>query len=172
MSDLRVSRTSLPTTGPAMTAAWLEAVLARVSEADSAAQSSRERAALIRGLTPGQAIVLAINRFEMEANSGSFDSYFRYSGGDYAAEALAGLRKIGPNKFADVLSRTMMLFPKGKPDADVDRRADQLDRILDENPEAFEELFSEFLDAYEGEESLGKLLVTFVRAHPQEFFVD
>ena len=172
MTDLRVSKRSLPTTGPNPTAAVLDAVLTKVSQADGAAKSSRDRATLIRGLTPGQAIVLAVTRFEMEANGGSFDSYFRCRGGDYVHQALAGLRKIGPNKFAHVLSRAMALFPNGQPDADTDRRVDQLDRILNKNPVAFDEFFSEFLDAYEGEESLGKLLVAHIHAHPGEFFTD
>lgn len=169
MKDLRAAKSALQAKGPNPTFAIIEAVLAAVSAAELKADGSEERAALMERVTPGQAWALAINKFEMEVNAGGLDSYLRCAAGDHATRALAGLIEIRALKFAAVLSETLSLFPKGEPITNTDKRAGQLDRILARNPTALQNLDAAFFNAYEGEESLGKLLVAYFCSHQTDF---
>jgi len=172
MADYRVSKKALAATGPNPTQAVLEAVMAKTDEAEVRTGSSAAREIFMRQLTPGQRAVFAIARFEMELNGGGFDAYFRHAAGDYALDATAGLRMVDASRFESVLTNAISLFPGRKPDRDTDKRAEQLESIVAKAPDAFENLDSEFFDSYAGEESLGKLLIVYIRAHPAEFFVD
>lgn len=70
--------------------------------------------------------VLAICDFRQEVNSGGFDSYFRYWGGDTALTAVAGLPRLLGSGWADLLGEAVALF--GVPySLDADDRAEKID---------------------------------------------
>ncbi|MEV6412012.1 DUF4375 domain-containing protein [Kribbella sp. NPDC051718] len=70
--------------------------------------------------------VLAICDFRQEVNSGGFDSYFRYWGGDTALTAAAGLSRLLGVAWADLLGEAVGLF--GVPySLDADERAEKID---------------------------------------------
>jgi hypothetical protein len=70
--------------------------------------------------------VLAICDFRQEVNSGGFDSYFRYWGGDTALTAVAGLPRLLGAGWAELLGEAVALF--GVPYAlDPDDRAEKID---------------------------------------------
>jgi uncharacterized protein DUF4375 len=70
--------------------------------------------------------VLAICDFRQEVNSGGFDSYFRYWGGDTALTAVAGLPRLLGAGWADLLGEAVALF--GFPySPDADDRAEKID---------------------------------------------
>lgn len=165
--DLRVSRKALAATGQNPTHAKIEAILELAQPVFDEASDGNAL-----GLTAGQRLVLAVRYMEMEVNSGGFDCYFRYCGGNTAEDALAGLKELGATKFAEVLSKAMALFPGGCPAKDIDVREKEVDEVQEAHPGALGELDSAFYDCYEGEEPLGKALVAFVRSEPGEFFVD
>jgi len=168
-SDFRVPRTALKPKGRNKPFAIIQQVMAKVDQAELKAVNSKERAALLNKLTPGQVTVFAITRFEMEMNGGGFESFFGNAAGDYASVALAGLKAVGATKFARVLAKGMAAFPAAKPHRDSDRRWTQVEKILDRKPEAFEAADAKFFEAYDGEESLAKLLVEFIMEHSDDF---
>lgn len=50
----------------------------------------------VEEMTPEQRTVFALNLLRTEVASGGFDTYFRYSGGTHALEAMAGAGLLGP----------------------------------------------------------------------------
>lgn len=90
------------------------------------------------GLTELERNVAAICDFQQEVNSGGFDRYFRYSGGDSAPDALAALPHVFGFDMADLLREAMQLLGSDYPTdqaereerldaADVDDELDALD---------------------------------------------
>ena len=87
--------------------------------------------------------VAAICDLRQEVNSGGFDSYFRYWGGNTAPTALEGLSsRLGP-EWAGVLSDALRLFGEDYP-LEPDSRADRMDEL--ELEDALEELDRRFYD--------------------------
>jgi hypothetical protein len=79
-----------------------------------------------RNLTKKQQEVAAICDLRQEVNSGGFDSYFRYWGGNTAPEALAALEHVLGQDWVDVLSAAMSLLGADYP-TDVDDREERLE---------------------------------------------
>src|SRR6266850_6373219 len=96
-SDLRVVRSQAARN--AGVGEQVQALLQRVEEAFVPSDSPEEIEGFLARLTPGQRALLAVNQFEMEVNSGGFDTYFRYSAGSLVAEALEGLARFGAGSF-------------------------------------------------------------------------
>ena len=93
------------------------------------------------GLTVEQRAVAAICDLRQEVNSGGFDRYFRYWGGDSAPVALGALTRMLSSEWADLL-----LGPDYP--ADLEERATRIDRFdLDEQ---LEELDSRFFELEAG----------------------
>ena len=87
--------------------------------------------------------VAAICDFRQEVNSGGFDSYFRYWGGNTAPTALAALPScLGP-EWASLLTEAVRLFGDDYP-LEPDSRAVVMDEL--ELDEALEELDRRFYD--------------------------
>src|SRR5690349_1912653 len=77
-------------------------------------------------LTHAQQAVFAICDLRQEVNSGGFDSYFRYGGGDTAPVALAALPEVLGQEWADLLLEAMTILGPAYPPG-TDARA----RVLD-----------------------------------------
>lgn len=89
-------------------------------------------------LTRAQQAVLAICDLRQEVNSGGFDSYFRYWGGDTAQIALAALPDVLGPRWASVLLDAMETLGPGYP-IDPDIRARRIDeRDLDDTLNALD----------------------------------
>ncbi|WP_405063437.1 DMP19 family protein [Kribbella sp. NBC_01505] len=99
------------------------------AESDRSSLSERERQ------------VLAVCDFRQEVNSGGFDSYFRYNGGDTALTAMTALPRLLGARWADLFGEAVALFGAPYP-PDPDERAekiddDSLDATLDELDKRF-----------------------------------
>ncbi len=96
-----------------------------MSEADvwnfytSLGESDREQ------LNDVQREVAAICDLRQEVNSGGFDSYFRYWGGNTAPVALSALARILGAQWVELLREAMLLFGPEYP-TDVDDRKQEL----------------------------------------------
>ncbi|NND01439.1 MAG: DUF4375 domain-containing protein [Acidimicrobiia bacterium] len=77
-------------------------------------------------LTAAQRDVAAICDLRQEVNSGGFDSYFRYWGGNTANRALSSLDRVLGNEWAELLREAMLLLGPEYP-TDVDDRETALD---------------------------------------------
>jgi len=95
------------------------------------------------GMTTDQRAVAAICDLRQEVNSGGFDSYFRYWGGDSASDALRALPDILGMEWAELLSMAMGLLGTDYPKT-ADEREARIDELqLDER---FDELDARFFD--------------------------
>ena len=103
----------------------------QVGEDDRSSLTKQERAAF------------AICDLRQEVNSGGFDSYFRYWGGDTASEALGALPEVLGHDWASLLREAMQTLGPVYP-SDADDRADVLDqRQLDERLNELDSRFYE-----------------------------
>jgi hypothetical protein len=84
-------------------------------------------------LSEGERKVLAICDLRQEVNAGGFDRYFRYWGGNSAAEAVTALPELLGQDWAELLHEAMELLGDPYP-GDLGDRADRIDRgDLDES---------------------------------------
>ncbi|QOK24201.1 DUF4375 domain-containing protein [Janibacter indicus] len=96
-----------------------------------------------RGLTPQEEQVAAICDLRQEINSGGFDGYFRYWGGNTAPTALSGLRALLGEPWAALLEDALALFGDTYP-SNQTHREELLDRL--DLGDALDELDSRFYD--------------------------
>ena len=109
---------------------------------------------------------LSVRELAEEVNNGGFDQYFFNSAGNYASDALWGLRAIGAEKTASILERAMAQFPGGTvPELRHERQA-----VMDSLPESVQEVWDALdQEFYHSEEPLDSLLTAFVRSNEREF---
>lgn len=93
------------------------------------------------GLTRTERTVAAICDFRQETNSGGFDAYFRYSGGDTAIVALEDIGSILGTEWHSLLAEAMSLLGEPYPQGSA-RRADLLDELeLDDELSVLDDRF-------------------------------
>lgn len=104
--------------------------------------------------------VLAICDLRQEVNSGGFDSYFRYWGGDTASIALRALAEaLGP-EWETLLREAMQVLGPDYP-ADADARAEVLDaRVVDDVLAALDSRFYELEGSSDADRSLNTYLAS------------
>lgn len=83
---------------------------------------ARERAMGFAKLTPAEKLVVALGDFEAELNNGGFEQFFINSAGNYAADVLRALKKIGARKAARFVADAFSVFPDGKVPTDRTER--------------------------------------------------
>ena len=84
-------------------------------------------------LTPEQRTVFALNLLRTEVQSGGFDVYFRYAGGNHALDAMAGADLLGP-AWAALIREACRTMGDPYP-TDIDERERVLERMEAEDPE-------------------------------------
>jgi len=89
---------------------------------ESLGDSPRDR------LSTRERVVAAICDWRQEVNSGGFDVYFRYHGGDTARQALVGLAEALGQEWAALLREAMAVFGASYPE-DTSERARRLDEL-------------------------------------------
>lgn len=95
--------------------------------------SARQRSTL----NEAQRGFVAVCDLRQEVNSGGFDSYFRYRGGDSATDAEPALRQLLGQDWADLLRQAMELLGPDYPIDQTSREARLDERDLDDR---FEDL--------------------------------
>jgi hypothetical protein len=116
-----------------------------------------------RRLNEAQRWIAAICDLRQEVNSGGFDSYFRYWGGDSAREALRALPVILDDDWARLLRDAVSLFG-GEYPSRADARAEVLDaRDLDDHLQALDDRFYRL----EAGVNADSLMATFIGRHPE-----
>jgi Domain of unknown function (DUF4375) len=89
-------------------------------------------------LNGSQRALLAVCDLRQEVNSGGFDAYFRYWGGNTAPDAVKALPTLLGQDWADLLAEAMDLLGPDYP-TDVNTREDRLnDRDLDNQLESLD----------------------------------
>ena len=109
-------------------------------------------------LSDAQRGLVAVCDLRQEVNSGGFDSYFRYWGGNSAPEALAALPGLLSHEWADLLSEAMALLGPNYPTTQ-DVREELLDnQDLDEQLEALDDRYYALEGAMDADGRLNEYL--------------
>jgi hypothetical protein len=166
MKDFRVSRTALEGKhGEELIAAvWTlaQAEYERLSRTDKALHQT------FSALTSGQRAVTAVAWLDDQVNNGGFDQYFYNTDGDFATEALDGLRRIGSTLHTPIVEAAMACFPGGSPPRDRSERQSALQSLSGDAKALLDALDSRFYQANH-QEDLYFLLGAYIRAHPGDF---
>jgi hypothetical protein len=94
-------------------------------------------------LTPPQRHVFTANAMVNEYDNGGPEQYFFNSSGDRTAEAIAGLKEIGAERWAAMLQAMADLFGPQGPSSDRNTRQDQLSELLERDPKALDRVSNE-----------------------------
>jgi hypothetical protein len=94
-------------------------------------------------LSARERVVAAICDWRQEVNSGGFDTYFRYWGGNTAREALVGLAGALGHDWAECLRDAMAVFGASYPEDPAEREAHLDDLEIDQTLAALDDRFYE-----------------------------
>jgi hypothetical protein len=114
-------------------------------------------------MLPEQRLLFAIQMLRQEVNSGGFDSYFRYTGGNSAPDAKLAARLISP-PWELLIAEACGLFGDPYP-VDIDVR----ERAVDEVDEAGLDRLDQALYSLEVEYPVDQILDRYVWSHPAVF---
>jgi hypothetical protein len=116
-----------------------------------------------KGLTEPQLYYLTLSWLDAEVRNGGFSQYYFNSSGELATHAVKAARSVGAAEITAIIEKANTLFGRNGPDADRDRRMDQLSKI---DLKALEELDTRY---YKCAERLSEILPRFVASHPEAF---
>ena len=124
------------------------------------------KARSFNSLTDAEKNFFAVDYLISEVNNGGFDQYFFNSSGEYANEALLGLKKIGAIKTASIVQNSFSIFPEHKVPKDRQERWKLMGKDKEKNQRILEELDDKF---YEYPEDLTDLLFKYAEKNKNEF---
>lgn len=117
-------------------------------------------------LSHAEQVFYSIDYLQMEINNGGYEQYFYNSSGEYAHEALAGMREVGANLMADIQAKAMSVFPNSIVPKDRAERQELLEQAGEEAEDLLDSLDSQF---YEYPDPLEQMLLDYVKANVDEF---
>lgn len=126
-----------------------------------------EEPTAVNRMTREQQLVFAINYLRQEVNSGGFDAYLRYSGGNTLPLAREASSLLGPDWVAlvdDVLDVLGTPHPR-----DIDERTARLDDLLSTSPGLLEAFDNRLYDL-EAAQAVDEQIDEFIWANPMSFF--
>lgn len=124
-------------------------------------------------LSPTAQTLYLVVLFDGELVNGGFVQFFENSSGAYAAETLAALRIIGARRSAELLDSALTAFPGRVVPKEQRQRYELLDAFKLRQPRFFDNLDETYyreVDNLCGKpgEDIHELLVSFMRAHPED----
>ena len=120
----------------------------------------------IERLTESQRIVLIVENLEREINNGGFNQFFFNSSGDFTHETVMALKTIKAFKAADIVSKSISVWPNQKVPKDRTKRQEVLEQIEDQANNVWNQCNEDF---YKYEDKIVKLLIDFVKANKADF---
>jgi hypothetical protein len=117
-------------------------------------------------LTDAEKNFFAVDYLISEVNNGGFDQYFFNSSGEYANEALLGLKKIGAIKTASILQNSFSIFPDHKVPKNRQERWNLMEKNKAKKQKVLDDLDNKF---YEYPEYLTDLLFKYAKKNKNEF---
>jgi hypothetical protein len=117
-------------------------------------------------LTEAQKVLLFVESLEREVNNGGFSQFYFNSSGDYAYEALDGLKTIGANKMADILTKANSVWPNQIVPKDRTERQNVQETIEGQAAPIWEQCDNDF---YDYPDDIAGLLLEYVKQHKAEF---
>jgi len=120
----------------------------------------------IERLTESQKIVLLVENLETEINNGGFNQFFFNSSGDFTHETITALKTIKAFKTADIVSKSISVWPNQNVPKERVRRQAILENIVEKADVVWNECDEEF---YKYEDNITKLLFDYVKANKSDF---
>jgi hypothetical protein len=84
--------------------------------------AAKEQSTGFELLTATEQVFHTVWWFEAELNNGGFDQFFFNSRGNYAAQTIAALERIGASTTANIVKRACAMFPDSTPSPDWSTR--------------------------------------------------
>lgn len=110
--------------------------------------------------------IVFIEALEREINNGGFSQFFFNSSGDFVAETVEALKKVGSSKFLALLEAAIAQFPGSYIPKDQGERQDILDTLENDAEPVWQKLESEF---YRYEENIYDLMVGYISSNIKKF---
>jgi hypothetical protein len=122
-------------------------------------------------LSPEALNIYLVLAFDFEVQNGGFHQFFYNASGNFTAETIDALRRVGADAAANLLQDACKAFPMSKPSKDGKLRYEELSRLD-------LEVFSSYDDFYykdiapsqgleDGRENLWKPLMAYIRANSE-----
>jgi hypothetical protein len=111
-------------------------------------------------LTEHEQTVILVWSLDGEVGNGGFEQFYFNSSGDYAAETVRALERIGAHRTAAIVAEASQPFPTQPPPADRDKRITELDTLAESARPTWDRLEREF---YTDPDGLGGLLVAYLK---------
>jgi len=122
-------------------------------------------------LSPGQRAMIATSVLESKLDEGGLEHYFFTSDGWWDDAVRDGLELLGAYVALGFFDRASGTFPGGELPADREDRMELLCRTTAEMWSHINSLEKEFRETGRLKEDLTELRLTYVDAHPEEFFL-
>jgi hypothetical protein len=103
--------------------------------------------------------VIIVWSLQGEVGNGGFDQFYFNSSGDYAAETVEVLERIGAHRTAALVAEGNRLFPTQPPPKQREQRIAELDCFTDSATDAWDRLEREF---YSDPDGLDDLLLAYL----------
>jgi hypothetical protein len=128
----------------------------------------------LSSVTNGQAALISLDWCQKIIRNDGIEGFFMSGVGVLSQFALDGFRLIGAEIYADLLDKSFTFFPDKKPPASAMARAKILRKVPKHKREQlFDSLEDGFYRLLQPEEhDLEKYRASYVRNHPEDFFID
>ena len=117
-------------------------------------------------LTDEEKVIVLIEEYEREINSGGFNQFYFNTSGNYYNNIVDALKKVKSIKFIDLLKKSSTPFPDSIIPSDREKRLKIIEEIEDDAEELWEELEQEF---YKYEENIHELVLQYIRENIEHF---
>jgi hypothetical protein len=111
-------------------------------------------------LSPEARDIYTVGLLESEVNNGGFSQYFWNTEGQFAAQTLEVLKRIGAKETSSLLRRATKLYGAA-PSGDIEEWYDRLEKVEAEHADVLEDLDERF---YEGLDDLPVLVMNYLHA--------
>ncbi len=137
-----------------------------IIELDSKLNEISEYGEKIEKLNESQKTVLFVENLEREINNGGFNQFFFNSSGDFTHETINALKTIKAFKTADIVTKSISVWPNQNVPKDRAKRQDILEEIEEQANPIWNECDEEF---YKYQDNIVTLLLDYVKSNKTDF---
>jgi hypothetical protein len=120
----------------------------------------------VERLNESQKTVLFVENLEREINNGGFNQFFFNSSGDFTHETVKALKAIKAFKTADIVAKSISVWPNQDVPANRSKRQDMLKQIEPRANLIWNQCDEEF---YKYQDHIVSLLLDYVKANKSNF---
>lgn len=144
----------------------IEDATTAITQLDSTLNAISNHGQEIERLTESQKTVLIVENLEREINNGGFNQFFFNSSGQFAQETVTALRSIKAFETADIVSKSISVWPNQEVPKDWTKRQEILEAISEQADVVWNECDEEF---YKYQDNIVTLLLEYVKSNKSDF---